>query len=198
MSRDDCSATVDKVPRRKDWLARWIIANVPTREQLERSRVLRPVAHRILAPALWRFTRRSVPRGTALGLFVGIFLMIPGVQIAGAALLALPFRANVPIAAAMTFLSMPATTPFILYFSVRLGNAMLGRSADASGMMALIDSHAGIGAWASWLWSEAAPALMLGLFVIATISALVGYLAAAVIWRWRITRKWRSRHRHDG
>lgn len=180
--------------RRKDWLARWIASNVPTREQLERSRVLRPVAHRVLAPALWRFTRRSVPRGAALGLFVGIFLMIPGIQIAGAALLALPFRANVPIAAAMTFLSMPATTPFILYGAVRLGNGVLGRSADASGMMALIDSHAGVGQWAAWLWSEAAPALMLGLLLVATISAVVGYVAAAVIWRWRIAAKWRSRH----
>ena len=42
-------------------------------------------------PALWRFTRRSVPRGVALGLFVGIFVVIPGLQIFGAALLATPF-----------------------------------------------------------------------------------------------------------
>ena len=69
---------------------------------------------RVFHPALWRFTRRSVPRGVALGLLVGIFLLIPGVQIAGVALLALPVRANIPIGAAMTFLSMPATTPFIL------------------------------------------------------------------------------------
>ena len=95
-------------------LTRWWHANAPTRESLEKSRVLAPVAHRVLEPSLWRFTRRSVPRGVALGLFVGIFLMIPGVQIAGAALLALPFRANIPVAAAMTFLSNPATTPLIL------------------------------------------------------------------------------------
>ena len=35
----------------------------------------------------------------------------PGVQIIGAALLALPVRANIPIAAAMTFLTNPLTTP---------------------------------------------------------------------------------------
>jgi uncharacterized protein len=182
-------------PRRKDRLGSWIASQVPTREQLEQSRVLRPVAHRVLAPALWRFTRRSVPRGAALGLFVGILLMIPGLQIAGAALLALPFRANVPIAAAMTFLSMPATTPFILYASVYLGNLVLGRTADASGMMALINSSAGVSQWIAWLWSEAAPALLLGLLLIASIAAVLGYGIAAVIWRLRITRKWRNRHK---
>ena len=60
----------------------------------------------------------------------------------GWALLALPFRANIPVAAAMTFLSNPATTPLILMASVWLGNWMLGRSADASGFMALVDRHA--------------------------------------------------------
>lgn len=186
-------------PRRKDWLARQIAANVPTREQLEQVRILRPVAHRVLAPALWRFTRRSVPRGTALGLFVGIFLMIPGLQIAGAALLALTFRANIPIAAGMTFLSNPATTPFILYASVWLGNLLLGRTADASGFMALVDSHASVSQWAAWLLSEAAPAMLLGLFVISAISAIIGYFGAVLFWRVRTAAKWRRRHhRHEG
>src|SRR3970282_2125020 len=104
---------------------RWIRAQAPTRESLERHRFIAPVAHRVLAPELWRFTRRSVPRGVALGLMIGIFLMIPGLQIAGAAVLAFPLRANIPVAAAMTFLSNPATTPFILWASVYLGNLML-------------------------------------------------------------------------
>src|SRR3546814_18056016 len=62
----------------------------------------------------------------ALGLFVGIFFLIPGVQILGVALLALPFRANIPIGAAMTFLSNPVTTPFIIAASVWLGDRMFG------------------------------------------------------------------------
>src|SRR3546814_5191395 len=104
-------------------LSRWWHANAPTRESLENNRFLAPVAHRVLEPSLWRFTRRSVPRGVALGLLVGIFLLIPGVQIAGAALLALPFRANIPLAAAMTFLSNPATTPLLDRKSTRLNSS---------------------------------------------------------------------------
>ncbi|PZU15186.1 MAG: DUF2062 domain-containing protein [Sphingobium sp.] len=174
-------------------LTRWWHANCPTRESLEQSRVLAPVAHRVLEPSLWRFTRRSVPRGVALGLFVGIFLLIPGVQMAGAALLALPFRANIPVAAAMTFLSNPATTPLILMASVWLGNWMLGRSADASGFMALVDGHASVGQWTSWLLSEAAPAMLLGLFLISVVSAIVGYFVADWFWRHRMGRKWQAR-----
>jgi hypothetical protein len=67
------------------------------------------------------------PVGPARGvrrLFIGIFLMIPGLQIVGAALLSIPLRANIPIAAAMTFLSNPATTPFFLLASLEVGSRL--------------------------------------------------------------------------
>lgn len=174
-------------------LLRWIHDKAPRREALENSRLLAPIAHRVLAPELWRFTRRSVPRGVALGLLVGIFLMIPGLQVAGAALLALPVRANVPIAAVMTFLSNPATTPFILWASVYIGNIALRRSADTSQFMALINDHASIGKWMHWLFSEAAPALVFGLFMISVVTAAIGYLLASWLWRAHLLRKWRAR-----
>jgi len=170
--------------------------NVPSRESLENNRFIRPVAHRVLAPALWRFTRRSVPRGVALGLFVGIFLLVPGLQIAGAALLALPCRANVPIAAAMTFLSNPATTPFLVGLSLYIGNGMLGGTADISRFYALIETHASVRQWTGWLLSDAAPALLTGLFVVSVVSAAVGYLVASFFWRARIATKWKLRAHH--
>ena len=172
--------------------SRWWHANAPTRESLEKSRVLAPVAHRVLEPSLWRFTRRSVPRGVALGLFVGIFLLIPGVQIAGAAIFALPFRANIPVAAAMTFLSNPATTPLILAGSIWIGNA-LGYHADLSTFYALYERGAGAADWAYWLLSDAAPALLVGLFVMSTLAASLGYVLAIWFWRFWIGRKHQAR-----
>ncbi len=177
----------------KTGLTDWLHRQAPTRESFERSRFLRPFANRVFHPALWRFTRRSVPRGVALGLLVGIFLLIPGVQIAGVALLALPVRANIPIGAAMTFLSMPATTPFILAGSVYIGNAMLGLHADVTRFQALINSGASMSEWTSWLVSDAAPAMLFGLFVISVVSAALGYVVASWFWRWRIASKWRRR-----
>lgn len=180
-------------------LMKWLHANTPSHESLRNSRILRPVAHRVLAPELWRFTRRSVPRGVALGLLVGIFLLIPGLQIAGAAMLALPFRANIPLAAAMTFLSNPATTPLILWASVYVGNLMLHRTADVDKFMALIHSHAGVGEWMNWLLSEAAPALLFGLSVISIATAAIGYFLADRLWQAHLWRRWRARkQRPDG
>jgi len=178
-----------------DSIGRWWRKNAPTRQQLEEVRWLRPFAHRVLEPSLWRFTRRSVPRGVALGLIVGIFLMIPGLQIIGAALLALPCRANVPIAVAMTFLSNPATTPFLLYLSIVVGNRFVHSTADIATVSAMIEHGASVAEWARWLASSAAPALVMGLFVISAVSAAVGYLLSSCIWRAWISRKWTLRER---
>ena len=176
---------------------KWIRSQAPDRESFERSRFLRPFAQRVFHPALWRFTRRSVPRGVALGLLVGIFLLIPGVQIAGTALLALPVRANIPIAAAMTFLSNPATTPFILAASIYVGNSALNLGADVTQFEALMERNAPLSAWADWLVSSAAPAMLTGLFLIALLSAVIGYVIAAIGWRIWLQRKWAARaHRH--
>jgi len=143
---------------------------------------------------LWRFNRRSVPRGAALGMIIGIFVMIPGLQIIVSALLALPFRANIPVAAAATFTSNPVTTPFILIASVFVGNAVFGLEANPSHFQALVERQAGISEWFAWLATDAAPALLGGLLVIAIISAVVAYLLADWFWRYRVARRWKRRH----
>lgn len=176
----------------KGRLARWAARNMPRREDLAESRWIKPFGQRVLHSEFWRFTRRSVPRGVAIGLLVGIFVMIPGLQIVGSALLCIPFRGNIPIAALMTFLSNPFTTPFILLASLEIGSK-LGFRTDIASFYALRESGAGLGAWVRWLFSDAAPALVSGLFIIAFGAALVGYLLSILIWRWWQGRKWRSR-----
>lgn len=156
------------------------------------SRWLKPFGKRIRRSELWRLTRRSVPRGVAVGLFVGIFLLIPGLQIVGAALACMAMRGNVPIAAAMTFLSNPATTPFILLASINVGNR-LGYRADLTTFEGLISTHASVGRWLTWLLSDAAPAALTGLAIIAAGTAFAGYWVSLVGWRWWISRKWRQR-----
>ena len=155
---------------------------------------MKPFGQRVLHSEFWRFTRRSVPRGVGVGLLVGIFVMIPGLQIVGSALLCVPLRGNIPIAALMTFLSNPFTTPFILLASLEIGSK-LGFRTDISSFYALRDSGAGFGAWATWLFSDAAPALVSGLFIIGFGAALVGYLLSILVWRWWTARKWRRRTR---
>lgn len=172
--------------------ARFMRRHAPSRDQVLESRWLRPFGKHIRHSELWRFTRRSVPRGVATGLFVGIFLMVPGLQIVGAALAAAPLRANIPVAAAMTFLSNPATTPLFLLAAINVGNR-LGFHADLASFEALRTSHAGVGRWLSWLLSDAAPAMISGLALIGAAFAFVGYWMALVGWRWWVGRKWSQR-----
>ncbi len=169
-------------------IVRWSKRNMPRREDLEHNRWVGPFARR---QELWRFTRRSVPRGVAVGLLVGIFALIPGIQIIGAALMCVPVRGNIPLAALMTFLSNPATTPLILAASIWLGNK-LGYHADVATFYSLYERGASLGDWASWLLSDAAPAMLIGLFIISTISAAIGYLIAAFGWTAWVRRKRRA------
>lgn len=170
-------------------LARWFHAQMPTHEALAANRLTAPFARR---QELFRFTRRSVPRGVALGIFVGIFAMIPGVQIVGAALMCVPFRGNIPLAVAMTFLSIPPTTPFILLGSIWIGNH-LGYHADISTFWTLYKNHASIREWLYWLLSDAAPSLIIGLFIISVVAAVIGYFVSMWFWRAWIGRKHRAR-----
>ncbi|NIJ36157.1 hypothetical protein FHR22_000806 [Sphingopyxis panaciterrae] len=179
-------------------LMNWIRRNSPNREELLESRFIKPFAHRVAHSHLWRFTRTSVRRGTALGLFVGIFFLIPGVQILGVALLALPFRANIPIGAAMTFLSNPVTTPLILAASVWLGSALFGMHTNVSNLYILYDEGASLVEWWHWFTANAGTALLgglAGLFVISVVSAIVGYILASVIWDSWIRLRWRQKIR---
>jgi uncharacterized protein (DUF2062 family) len=178
---------------RPNFWQRFLHKNAPSREEVLASRWLKPFGHRVAHSELWRFTRRSVPRAVFAGLFIGIFLMVPGLQIVGAALLCIPMRGNIPIAAAMTFLSNPATTPFFLVAAIDVGNR-LGFHADLAAFERLRTSGASVGRWFSWLLSDAAPALVSGLFVIGLGLALIGYLVSLVGWRWWVGRKWRQRY----
>ena len=168
--------------------------HAPSREEMLASPWLKPFGKRIRQSDLWRFTRRSVPRGVFAGLFIGIFLMVPGLQIFGAAMMCIPMRANIPTAAAMTFLSNPATTPFFLLASLEVGSR-LGFRADLASFEALRSRHASLGDWFAWLWTDAAPAMVSGLFLIGLGVALAGYIVSLVGWRWWIGRKCRQRTR---
>lgn len=170
-------------------IARWFHSQMPTHEQLAGNRFTAPFARR---QELFRFTRRSVPRGVAVGILVGIFALIPGIQIIGAALMCVPVRGNIPLAAAMTFLSNPATTPFIIAASIWVGNHM-GFHADLSTFYSLYESGAGVRAWLYWLLSDAAPALVIGLAIISIVAAAIGYFLSLWFWRSWIGRKHRAR-----
>jgi uncharacterized protein (DUF2062 family) len=176
--------------------AAWCRRNLPTRESMERSRLLRPVAHRVLAPELWRFTRRSVPRGVALGMVAGF--LFPVAQIAVAAVFALPFRANVPVAALTTFITNPFTTPLLWILAYRIGSWLMHTDVPMVSQP-VADAATGWLQWATgflhWLWDKG-PVFGVGLLVLTAGAAVLGYVLSTLGWRLWIARKWRTRHVH--
>jgi uncharacterized protein (DUF2062 family) len=167
-------------------LSNWARTHFPTREKLEGNRWIAPFAHLVLRADLWRFNRRSVPRGVALGLFTGIF--IPFAHSFVAALTAVFVRANVPVAIVSTWTSNPFTWALIFPAAFWI-STQLGFHADIATFRAMIEHEASLGQWAHWLASSAAPALLAGLFVLASVVASLGYLAAVVVWRGMVARK---------
>ncbi len=167
----------------------WLKGHVPTREGIERNRFLRPVAHRVLAPSLWRFNRRSVPRGVALGVLAGI--LFPFAHMPLAAVLALPARANVPVAVSTTLVNNPVTFGPILYAAYKIGHWVLQLDATVPGrpLATNVHGHAGLLHWVA----AGGPPIIVGLIILALVMATAGYLLTGWIWRLRIARKWRNR-----
>ncbi len=169
----------------------WAHRNMPTRDELEHNRFVRPFSHRVLASELWRFTRRSVPRGVALGVLVGI--IIPFAQILFAAFLSLSVRANVPVAALTTFITNPFTTPFIWAMAYKVGERLL--YFDTMFHANPIDTLLQVGdAWQliQWITAEG-KVLALGLIVVALVSAAISYLVTGLAWTAWVRRKRRQR-----
>ena len=179
--------------RSKTWLADWLrgkMPAMPTREEMAENRWLAPIAHRFLSPELWRFTRRSVPRGVALGMFAAF--IVPVGQIFLAAFLALPARANVPLSALVTFVTNPLTLPFWLVVANKTGAFVLKIDAATGGAA---QAELASGRWQDFGWFtllETAGVTAFGFIVLAVVTSAAGYLLSSWIWRWLVARRRRS------
>jgi len=168
----------------------WLRSHIPTRETIHRYRLLRPFARHLSRPELWRMTRRSVPRAVALGLGIGV--IIPIMHVVIAALLAIPTRANVAIAAAFTLVVNPLTIPAMYYAAYRLGSWELHHDSNLVNPATAARVSGELSRFLFWIHEASGP-IAVGILTIALAAAVFGYLAAALVWRWWIDSKWRAR-----
>ena len=173
-------------------LVRWLKNHIPTRETVDQYRLLRPFAPHLRHPALWRLTRRSVPRGVAIGLFVAV--IIPFMHTFVAALLAIPARANVAVAALLTFVVNPLTIPFMYVAAYRIGSWELHYDAGLVSQAAAERFSSELGRMLFWLHHASGP-IAVGILTIAASAALVGFLTSTVVWRLWSRNRWRQRRR---
>lgn len=168
----------------------WLHKRLPTRESIARNRWLSPVAGRLMHPSLWRFNRRSVPRGVALGLAAG--LVVPFAHTLIAAVVAVPARANFVVAAATTWVSNPITWLIIFPLERDIGRFVIGLAHAASIASPVAPGGAAMtGLFGSVLATSGE--IGIGSLILAPTAALAGYVLTAWIWRARVARKWRKR-----
>ncbi|HKN42164.1 MAG TPA: DUF2062 domain-containing protein, partial [Sphingomicrobium sp.] len=120
-------------PAKNGRLRGWLTRNLPQRGTIHNYRLLRPFARRLAQPNLWHLNNRSIPRGVAIGLGIGI--IIPFMHMVLAALAAVPARANVMVAAACTLIVNPLTMPPMYYAAMKIGQWELRHDV-------IVDQHA--------------------------------------------------------
>lgn len=170
---------------------------LPSSQSIRQNRMLKPFHRYLHHHFLWQCNRRTVAGGLAAGLFCG--LIFPVGQIVLAALAALVFRVNLPVAALSTLVTNPLTVGPIYYAAYRLGNLLTGGAGVPDGIMAVhYAGLAGLGPQLlEWLHGVGVP-LMLGLGTFALGAAVLGYGLVRAAWRWHAGRRWarRGRGRH--
>ncbi len=163
--------------------------HIPTRETVADNWLLRPFARQLSQPNLWRMNHRSVPRAVALGLGVGV--IFPFLHMVVAALLAVPARANIAIAAAVTLVINPLTIPPMYYAAYHIGKWELRRGSDVDPVAAAQVSGE-LARFLFWIHHASGP-IALGILTISASAALLGYIGSAFFWRRWITSRYRAR-----
>lgn len=169
---------------------------LPSHESIRQNRYVACFGPRLQHHNLWHLNRRSVAGGVAVGLFAGL---IPGsnpVQFTAAALLAIGFHVNLPIAVIVTLYSNPFTILPLYYAAFKLGQlALLAREGDLPSVALALEGK-GFREWIpaawSWLMNVGYP-LIIGLPLLAILLAIVGYFTVDWAWRTHVRLEWRKR-----
>ena len=144
------------------------------RERIHGQWFMAPFRHLLADHNLWTIRRRTVAPAFSLGLFIA-FIPFPGHMLA-AALLALVFRINIPVAAFGTLITNPLTMGPIYYLCYQLGAILLGVEPMVFEFEFSID-------WVANQFVNIWQPLMLGCTLAGTIVALAGYATVDLLWR---------------
>jgi len=156
---------------------------LPTRDEVIKNRYLRVFGDHLHDHNLWHFHRRGVARATLIGLFCA-FLPIP-FEMIPAAIGAIIWRANLPIAIAWVWISNPITWVPLWGPPYIMGAWLLNQP-----IMPLdqITTHNALA-----IFTKQLGALWLGCLITGIVSGVIGYYAVLILWRMRIVGMWRER-----
>lgn len=173
-------------------MRRFLKKYLPDHQTIRNNAWLRPFESTLLHPRLWHLNRHSAAGAVAAGMFCGL---IPGpLQMLGAALCAVVFRVNLPLALLVTLYTNPVTIVPLYVIAYQLGRFVL---RDDSRFVAPPDFNpATFVAWTEamqqWMIAAAKP-LGLGLVMLAVSLAAIGFVVTKAAWRLHLLRAWQRR-----
>ena len=135
---------------------------------------LAPFDHLLHDPNLWGIRRRNVVPALSLGLFL-VFMPIPGHMLI-AALAALAFRINIPVAVLTTLISNPLTMGPIYFLAYRVGQQLLRLPPQPFTFEFSFE-------WLTGSFVAIWQPLLLGGVLLGALSAALGYIALDLLWR---------------
>ena len=162
---------------------------LPDLDWIRTHRNLRFLGARLHESNLWHLNRNSVAKAFAIGLFMA-FVPMP-FQMVPAAILAIYFRANLPISVALVWITNPLTMAPTYYFCYRIGAWLLNTYPQP------IAFELSLGWFSTELLRIWQP-FLLGCLLVATVLALLGYHGMHQLWRWHVVRDWDRRRARRG
>lgn len=163
-------------------MKRWLKRVTPDRTQMRGHKHLRVFGTLLHDPNLWHLNRRSVSGAFAVGMFV--MYLPPLGQTLVAAAGAITFRVNLPISAALVWITNPVTIPPMYYFAYLVGAWILGAPVTSLDLDFWLE-------WRNWL--DLLAPLTVGCVVCATVCSALGYFSVQGLWRWNLVRQIRIR-----
>lgn len=161
---------------------------IPHKDHIQTQGGLHLLSDHLHDPNIWHLHRRSAAGGAAIGMFCAF---IPGpVQTITSAILAIFFRVNLPIAVVFSLFSNPITIPPLFYFAYHLGSEILGVEEKQIDFTLSWD-------WISNTLVQIWEPLLLGCFIMGTISSLITYFSVRLIWRISAVNKWENRRKNN-
>lgn len=157
---------------------------LPRPDKMKAHKSLQMFGYLLHQNQLWHLHRRSASVACAIGLFCA-FVPIP-FQMVLAAAIAIFCRVNLPLSVALVWLSNPLTMPPLFYGCYLLGTLLLGTPSQPFDFEL---SFEWLGNKLVYIWEP----FLLGCFVVATVSAILGYVGMQLIWRYSVLKSWRSR-----
>lgn len=156
----------------------------PSQKTIKENKSLSILGERLHKPSLWIFNRNSVAKAFAIGLFCA-WLPIP-MQTVLAAVLAIYYRAHLPLSIVLVFISNPITMPPMLFFAYKLGSTMLGLEFQMIEMD--MNWH-----WFTSILGQIWQPLLFGCLILAIVCSAIAYFTINTIWRNDVRARWRER-----